>query len=163
MQPPSVEDIAREMQVDRRGGFVKYQDKVFTAEWGDKIKHTGDIRYFGRAYYDGVPIFTHDAVVTTGEFSDPDIVEVTPIKDGSMYWYANKQPEGSLVVLHFIPEDFSVFEDLKLIREGDRIEFSGREETDSTVESSDGSYIKLMHANHKYLLVSEVRRLTGSD
>jgi len=163
MQPPSVEGIAREMQVDRRAGEIKYRDTVFTAQWGEELKHTGDIRYFGRAYYEGVPVFTHDAVVTTGEFSDPDIVEVTPIKDGSMYWQANKQPEGTLVVLHFIPENFTAFEDLQLIREGERIEFTGREETDSSVESSTGTYVKLLHTNHKYLLVSKVRRISGAN
>lgn len=159
MQPPSVEGIVREMQIDRQGGEIKYHDVVYSAQWGEEVNHTGDIRYFGRAYYEGVPIFTHDAIVTTGEFSDPDIVEVTPIKDGSMYWTARKQPQGTLIVLHFIPENFSVFESLHSIREGDRVEFIGREETDSSVEASDGDFVKLLHTNHRYLLVSRVRHV----
>ncbi len=156
---PSAHSIAQEMQVDAENGTIKYKDITYTAEWGDQKIYVGDIRYIGRAEDKNALYITNDAIVTTGEFSDPSIVSVTPIVHGNMYWRAQKQPKGSLVVLHFIPENLLVYEDLARIEKGQRAEFTGREEIDSRIISSNGGYIALGHSNHKFFLLENVRQI----
>ena len=157
--PPAAEKITRKTTIDTDNGSIVYDGTVYSAEWGDEVSHTGDIRFIARAYHELLPVITYEAIVTNGEFSDPAIVEVTPIKNGSMRWRSQKQPEGSLIVLHFIAEDLGVFHDIKNIRAGDKVEFIGREEIDNTITASNGGYVKLNHNNHRYLLVSKVNRL----
>ena len=156
---PSADSVVKKMHVDIENMTIEYGGVTYSAEWGGETSHAGDIRYIGRAYDKNAPYITNDAVVTTGEFSDPSIVHITPIRKGSMSWRAQKQPKGTLVVLHFIPASLTVYNDLKQIEEGDTVEFIGREEVNSRIEGSDGSFIGLTHSNHKFLLLDEVYQL----
>ena len=156
---PSVDSIAREMRVDIEQGEIEYKGITYAAEWGEQKIQVGDIRYIGRAYDKYAPYITNDAIVTTGEFSDPSIVKVSPIRNGNMSWRSQKQPKGSLIVLHFIPANLIVCKDLKRIKEGQRAEFIGREEIDSKIKGSDDSFIALGHSNHKFFVLEEVRQI----
>ena len=153
---PSADSIVEKMHVDIENMTIDYGDVTYSAEWGHVTSHIGDIRYIGRAYDKNAPYITNDAVVTTGEFSDPSIVRISPMRKGSMTWRAQKQPKGTLVVLHFIPASLDVYNDLKEIQEEDEVEFIGREEVNSRIEGSDGSFVGLSHSNHKFLLLEEV-------
>ena len=51
----------------------------------------------------------------------------------------------------------SCLDNLKQIEKGQRVEFLGREEVDSRIEASDGSFVALGHSNHKFLLLQDVR------
>ena len=158
-KPPSAHSVAQKMVVNTENGIIEYKDITYTAEWGDQKVYVGDIRYIGRAYDKYAPYITNDAIVTTGEFSDPSIVSVTPIRHGNMYWRAQKQPKGTLIVLHFIPENLTVYKDLARIKKGQRIEFTGREEVDSKIINSKGGYIALGHSNHRFFLLEKVRQI----
>jgi len=159
LKAPSAGSIVQGMSIDMENGEIEYKDVIYTAEWGDQKIHVGDIRYIGRAYDKYAPYITNDAIVTTGEFSDPSIVEVTPIRNGNMSWRAQKNPKGSLIVLHFIPANLLVYKDLSRIKKGQKAEFTGREEIDSKIESSNGRYIALGHSNHRFFLLEEVRQI----
>ena len=154
---PSADSIAREMIVDM--DKIEYKGIIYSATWGNKTSHAGDIRYIGRAYDKYAPFITNDAIVTTGEFSDPSIVEIPPLRHGSTYWRAEKQPKGTLIVLHFIPANPAVYFNLKKIKKEQRVEFIGREEVDSKIEGSDGGFIALGHTNHKFFLLGDVRQI----
>ncbi len=157
-KPPSADSIAREMIVDMENMKIEYKGIIYSAAWGNKTSHTGDIRYIGRAYDKYAPFITNDAVVTTGEFSDPSIVKIPPLRHGSTYWRAEKQPKGTLIALHFIPANMAVYLNLKQIKKEQRVEFIGREEIDSKIESSEGRFIALGHNNHKFFLLEDVRK-----
>ncbi len=154
---PSADSIVREMRVDIQNGKIDYQGVTYSAQWSDEIVYLEDIRYIGRAYDKYAPYITNDAIVTTEEFSDPSIVKVTPITNGNMSWRSDKHPKGTLVVLHFIPADKVAHNKLKHIKNGQRVELIGREETDSKIEGSDGSFTALGHSNHKFFLLEDVR------
>jgi hypothetical protein len=159
LRPPSASSIASRMTVDIEAGSIVLDEVTYTAQWSDVQTYSGDIRYIGRAYMKHSAYFTNDAIVTTGEYSDPEIVTVTPIRKGNMSWRSpHKKPVGTLVVLHFIPADISVFEDLQKVREGDLVAFTGREELDSKIEGDDGSYVGLAHNNHKFIVLEKVTR-----
>lgn len=156
---PSTDSIVQAMNVDIENGKIEYKGVTYTAQWGDQKVHLGDIRYIGRAYDRYAPYIINDAIVTTGEFSDPSIVEVTPVRNGNMYWRSRKQPTGSLIVLHFIPADPMVYKDLKRIKEGQRVEFIGREEVDSKITDAQGGYTALGHSNHRFFILEKVRQM----
>lgn len=158
LRPPSASSIASRMTVDIDSGAIVLDEVTYTAQWSDVQTYSGDIRYFGRAYMKHSAYFTNDAIVTTGEYSDPEIVSVTPIRKGNMSWRSPKQPVGTLVVLHFIPADIFVFEELQKVREGDLVTFTGREELDSKIEGDDGSYVGLAHKNHKFIMLEKLVR-----
>lgn len=153
---PSTDSIVKNMTVDKTNGSISYKKVVYNADWGGLKTYKGDIRYIGRAYDSAAPIITHDAVITTGDFSDPSLVYVSKITNGRMYWRAEKQPQGTLIVLHFIPANKSVHDKLKRLKTGDKVSLFGREEIDSRITSSDNNLVGLGHDNHKFFLLEKV-------
>ena len=156
MRPPSAAKIIRGMEVSIPAGTIEYADVRYTATWSDSIVRSGDIRYLSRAYTKSVPMVIYDVVLTSGEFSDPSIVEIESTGGGNFYWRAGKQPQGTLVVLHVIPENEVVLRSLEAVDEGSRIEIVGRDEVDGSIEGADGSFLRLRHGNHKFVLASRV-------
>jgi hypothetical protein len=154
---PSAASIAEEMKVDIIKGTISYDGITYAAQWDEQVVYSGDIRDIGRAYDKYAPYITNDAVVTTGEFSDPSIVSVSPIRNGNMSWFSKKEPEGSLIVLHFIPVNFLVYEKLARIQTGQKVELVGREEIDSKIEGPDGRTVSLGHSNHKFFVLERIR------
>ncbi|MFH1836910.1 MAG: hypothetical protein ABH862_02175 [Candidatus Omnitrophota bacterium] len=156
---PSTDSIVRNMSIDETKGTIECKGTVYDAGWAYAKVYKGDIRYVGRAYHKDAPYITYDAIVTTGDFSDPSLVRVTPIRNGNMSWSASKKPDGTLIVLHFIPANKTVNDDLKRLKTGDKVELAGREESDSKITASDGNFVGLGHDNHKFFLLKSVRRI----
>jgi hypothetical protein len=153
---PSTDAIFSDMKIDPAKGIFEYKNIKYTAEWGNRKIYAGDIRYIGRAYDKFAPYITYEAVLTTGEFSDPSIVEVTPIRNGCMSWRSEKQPKGTLIVLHFIPADIEAHFGLKNLEQWQTVRLTGREELDSRITGSDETLVGLGHGNHKFFLVENV-------
>lgn len=157
---PSPIEIIKATRYDLESGEVYWNGKKIYAEWGGEKTRSGDLRYFGRAYDENVPFMTHDTVLTTGEFSDAEKVFVSPIESGNMYWKPIvKSPEGTLIVLHLFPDSISVASELSKLKEGDKVEFVGRDEEDSSIDDERGMIIGLRHDNHRFFLVEEVNKL----
>ncbi|MDH3253363.1 MAG: hypothetical protein OEM62_00055 [Acidobacteriota bacterium] len=156
MRPPSAAKIVRGMEVSIPAGTIEYADVRYAATWSDSIVRSGDIRYLSRAYTKSVPMVIYDAVLTSGEFSDSSIVEIESTGGGNFYWRSKKQPQGTLVALHIIPENEIVLRSLASVDEGDRIEIVGRDEINGKIEGADGSFLRLAHDNHKFVLASRV-------
>jgi len=151
------------MQLDLEAGRIDYAGITYEALWTEEtIRFEGDLRYAGRAYSRELPMVTHDAVLTTGDFSDPKLVKVSPLKKGSGTWRSKSSskgtPKGTLVALHFIPSDLGIHGQLTRLREGDSVEIEGRVETDSRVDASNGGFWRLNHSNHKLVLVTAVKK-----
>lgn len=159
---PSADSIARTMRIDIQNGTIDYKGVKYSAQWSkERVHYLGDVRYIGRAYNQYVPCITNDAIVTTGEFSDPSITGEVQLVNGSLKWARrgwDKYPQGTLVVLHFIPADVLVYNNLKRIKKGQRVEFIGREETDSKIYAFHGGGNVLIHDNHRFFLLEDVRQ-----
>lgn len=154
---PSARSVVANTRLAVEQGVVEYKGRSYAAEWGEPVIHQGDLRRIERARYRFAPFFTHHAVVTTGDFSDPERVTVSPFRGGSIIWSAAAPPRGTLVVLHFIPLDASVLAALTRLDDGDCARFSGREETDGEIRADDGAFSRLNSANHRYVLLDGVR------
>lgn len=159
-QPPSRIDVVRETRIAPNEGQIDCKEVQYSATWGDRIVYSGDVRHISEANFDQLPMVTHDVLLTTGQFSDPEIVKVDPVRDGHTRWRARGKPDGTLMMLHLIPENEAVFQKLKRIDRWDGLEFSGREEDDHSIEGSDGSHFRVNRSlNHLIFLLSDVRPL----
>lgn len=156
---PSASSIVSETTLSPDEGWLEYREARFEAEWGPRITREGRTRFFERAKYKSAPFFTHHTVLTTGEFSDPELVSIRKTGGGSFSWAAPRKPKGTLVVLHMVPLDEDVLDQLQAIDDGDRVELVGREEVDGGVTGSDGSGMRLGSRNHKLFLVERATPL----
>lgn len=154
---PSAKTIVAGTRIESDQGFLEYRGRRWAAEWGEPVVHQGDLRRIERARYKFAPFLTHHAVVTTGDYSDPERVTVSPFRGGSIMWSASTRPEGSLIVLHFLPADGSILGELARLGNGDCARFSVREEIDGHIEGEDGAHARLNSANHRYVLLEGVR------
>lgn len=159
-QPPSQKSIVRNTTTDPVYGFIKHDDVVYIATWDEETSYSGDVRHIGKAFYNRMPIFTHDVILTTGEFSDPERVKIDPVKKGQTRWRARKKPQGTLTMLHIIPENVEVLAQLEDITLWDKVELIGREEEDHFIQRSDGRQLKVNQAHgHVLFLLMDVKRL----
>jgi hypothetical protein len=74
-----------------------------------------------------VPFMTHDILITSGEFTDPEHV-VTLVKDHIfffMYW--GQRPDGDAYPLHVYPATREILDALQQIKSGDVVRVTGRE------------------------------------
>ncbi len=153
---PSASSIVGDTLISVEEGWLDYKDTRLDADWGPLETRVGNARLFERAKYKSAPYFTHHVVLTTGQFSDSEFVSIRHNGGGNFIWSAPKKPEGSIIVLHMIPLDTDVLDQLEAIDDGDLVEIVGRDEVDSKIAGDDGSWIQLNHSNHKYLLVEQV-------
>lgn len=158
MRPPSAGKIARGLEVDLDAGTMRYDGFSYSAQWGERTIWTGDVRHVTRAHASRIPVVLFHLVLTSGEFSRPEIVTVDHTGGGSYVWRADRHPEGSLVVLHLVPESQLAYRTMRSLEVGERVEIVGREETRGSIEREDGAYLRLGHDNHRFVLVSRVER-----
>jgi len=150
---PSPMKIAENMEV---GELIRYEGKEYESDWGEeREKIEGYLRQKDRHYQRSIPIVTYDLIVTSGEFSDPDIVKIKNKGNGNYYWHAKKQPEGTLVVYHSVPSSLEAQYELDRIEEGADVNLIGKISQDGKISSESGDYLKLRHDNHKFILVEE--------
>ena len=151
---PSASDIARDMVV---GDTITYQGQEYRSDWkADADDITGYVRRMDRHFDKNMPIVTYDLILTSGEFNDPDVVSIENKGNGNYYWRAHKKPSGSLVVYHTIPASLEVQEKLDELKQGATISMVGRVSQDNEIQSDTGAFAKLMHRNHKFVLVEDV-------
>ncbi len=158
---PRVSKIVADTSISVEDGWIDYRDVRYQAEWGPEEARAGNARLFERAKYKSAPFFTHHTVLTTGEFSDSELVTIRHTGGGNFTWAAPRKPEGTLVVLHIVPLDEDVLDQLGTIDDGDLVELTGRVEIDGKVSGSDGSWLRLGHSNHKYFLVERATALAN--
>ncbi len=89
---------------------------------------SGLIRHVNTDYDPYFPILTHDILVTTGDFADPERVS-TRVSDHHFYWYAlnDQEPAGSLNLLHIVTTDPDIYDQLMALHPGDTVTITGRE------------------------------------
>jgi len=153
---PATLDIASGMEV---GESIQFQGNTFQSDWSanpDIIE--AYVRRIDRHYDENHPIITHDFVLTTGDYNDPNIVSLKHRGGGNYYfsWKTRETPKGSLIVYHLIPASAYVQGQINNIKTGDTIKLSGKISQDSKITSSTGAFLKLMHDNHKFILVDDV-------
>ena len=76
------------------------------------------------------PLITHDILVTTGDYADPKLVNtsVNILLHRFTWWsLSSRQPGGTINLLHTVPLNQAVYQQLLKIRSGDLVVIAGRE------------------------------------
>jgi len=79
----------------------------FNSEWGKSESIVGYLRRIDRHYDENIPIITYDLVITTEDFSNPDIVSVRNKGSGNYSWSSKTKPKGTILFYHTIPNSIS--------------------------------------------------------
>ncbi|PIU61201.1 MAG: hypothetical protein COS85_21640 [Armatimonadetes bacterium CG07_land_8_20_14_0_80_59_28] len=88
----------------------------------------GKVRFAAPIRERNLDIVTHDILVTSGQYADPEMVSTSV--SGHIYtWRSGKtsEPSGAINLLHTVPASKGVYESLCKIRDGDKVTISGWE------------------------------------
>jgi hypothetical protein len=96
-------------------------------EYTTNSTFTGVVRHTSRWREADVPFMSHDILVTTGEFADPDLVR-TSVSNHHFLWRSqNQKPDGTINLLHIFPANEEIFNQLLDIETWDTVTITGRE------------------------------------
>jgi len=91
-------------------------------------KFIGIVRHISPIRIHEFRILTHDILVTTADFSNPDIVD-TNVIDHKFFWKSNQttSPNGSINLIHAFPANKEIYQELLSIQNWDTVKITGRE------------------------------------
>lgn len=150
---PSASSIVEKMGF---GEQLTYEGEAYHSEWGESESIVGYVRRVDRHYDKLIPIITYDLVITSEDFSNPDIVEVRHKGGGNYYWSSKVKPKGSIIFYHTVPSSVLSQDKLDFLREGDTVNILARVSKNSELKNESGAFFKLMHSNHKIILVEDI-------
>ena len=151
---PSTDSIVENM---RFGSTPEYKGVKYHTVWSDPELIRGYIRRMDRHYDRSIPILTWNLVLATGEYRDPDIVEVDYRGGGNYFWRSQKRPKGSIIFYHTIPGNKMIQAQLDALLPDQEVELRVKVSTTSEIRGDNDAFVKLMHGNHKFILVEAVK------
>ncbi len=114
-------------------GFYNIQD---TSQDSWKIEYdftrdstfSGLVRHVSPIRLSQFPMLTHDILVTSGDFADSSLV-TTDVSNHHFSWFSpNKStPKGTINLLHTVPLNLTIYQQLLQIQDGTHVQISGRE------------------------------------
>ena len=113
-------DFRRISQVDGSYLTVTYennQDSFFTG----LIRHISPIRL------GDYPVLTHDILVTSGDFADPGKVNTSVFNHHFSWTSADVHPDGTINLLHAVPVNEGLYQQLLSLQNGQTVRIKGRE------------------------------------
>jgi len=114
--------------------FSSVKDKAdnrswkITYEFFNDSNFTGVVRHVSHWREDSLPFATHDVLVTTGDYADPKKVN-TSVDNHHFYytWPGGYDLKGSIHLLHIVPLNENIYQQLLNIHEWDKVTIIGRE------------------------------------
>ena len=136
--PPNSDKIIQEMVVS--ADSINYDGIDYKLEWGEEAKeYSGDVRAIHEVYNKFAPFNTHQVLITTGDFSDPNKVR---IEEQQVEVTLKGDLDGDVTIFHLVPQGFAGLQRLRQLKVGQKITINGKEEKDGEVKASDGGYIR---------------------
>lgn len=91
-------------------------------------KYIGTVRHAAPIRINEFRILTHNILVTTADFANPDIVN-TSVIDNKFFWKSTStdSPTGSINLIHAIPSTKAIYQELLKIQLWDIVKITGRE------------------------------------
>ncbi|HLB45921.1 MAG TPA: hypothetical protein VJL59_02740 [Anaerolineales bacterium] len=113
-----------------------------TYEYFADSPFSGVVRHVAHWREDGIPFATHDVLVTTEDFANPDRVDTSVHNHRFEYRYAqDPAPKGRINLLHIVPLNEDIYKQLLGLREWDNVTITGREILKIDMFNPDGEYI----------------------
>jgi len=88
----------------------------------------GLVRFIAPINESRFPVLSHDILITTGDYANPEKVK-TSVSNHHYSWKSNSAsaPVGSINLLHTVPMNQQIYDQLISIRKGDQVTIQGRE------------------------------------
>ena len=128
-------------------------------------KYIGTVRHVSPIRINEFKILTHDILVTTGDFSNPDVVE-TNVIDHKFFVKSpdTKSPTGTIHLIHAVPANKGIYQQLLLITNRDIVKLTGREIYTVKAYEMDETFLGTwMDIGCNTLLVETVSVLKATD
>jgi hypothetical protein len=117
---------------DGRSWAITYEN------FGDTT-FTGTVRHVSHWREDTIPFATHDILVTTDDFANPDVVTTDVSNHRFYYTYPpDVQLNGHINLLHIVPLNEDIYKQLLSVRDWATVTISGREILKIDMFNSDG-------------------------
>jgi hypothetical protein len=116
--------------------------------WEVQFEGTGESKYIGTVRYAApirikeFSILTHDILVTTADFANPDIVD-TSVVDHKFFWKSTEisAPTGTINLIHAIPANKDLYQTMLEIQKWDTVKITGREIYSIKAYQKDGTFL----------------------
>jgi len=128
-------------------------------------KFIGIVRHVSPIRINEFRILTHDILVTTADFSNPDIVD-TNVVDHKFFWKSTQvsAPNGSINLIHAFPANTEIYQELLKIQNWDTVKITGREIYTVKAYQSDDAFLGTWKdAGCNTLLVESVSIVQNSE
>ena len=105
-------------------------------------KYIGTVRHVSPIRIKEFKILTHDVLVTTADFANPEIVD-TNVIDHKFFWKSinTDSPTGSINLIHAIPANKEIYQTMLNIQNWDIVKLTGREVYTLKAYQPDGTFI----------------------
>jgi hypothetical protein len=139
--------------------------------WEVQFEGIGESKYIGIVRHAApirVPefrILTHNILVTTADFSNPELVE-TNVIDNKFFWSSPtlNSPTGSINLIHAIPANKTIYQEMLKIQKWDTVKITGREIYTVKAYGTDSTFLGTWQdAGCNTLLVESVSILKPSS
>lgn len=158
MRAPDPETVWRQSTFSQDFTRIESQGESYSASWEEDLSaFEGELQQMVPEALKYAPFISHHLVLTDGDYSDPDKVEIRPLKKGKTSWRAKQQPRGRFLVLHLLPADAEVLRRINAIAPGQRAIWSGQRLVKGRLENSKGGYFQVNNTNHIVLLLRDVQ------
>jgi len=128
-------------------------------------KFIGTVRHISPIRIEEFRILTHDILVTTADFSNPDIVD-TSVIDHKFFWKSTQasSPNGSINLIHAFPANKDIYQELLKIQNWDTVKITGREIYTVKAYQSDETFLgNWQDAGCNTLLIESVSIIKNSE
>jgi hypothetical protein len=103
---------------------------------------TGIVRHVSHWREYDIPFATHDVLVTSGDFADPDRVHTDVAGHRFSYsWPSGPAPQGKINLLHIVPFSEDIYRQLLGLRDRDAVTIYGREILKIDMLAADGAFL----------------------
>jgi len=100
---------------------IKYETKKTSS-------FKGKVRYISTIRSTHFPLLTHDVLVTTGDYANPDLV-ATSVLNHKFIWKSltHNYPKGTINLLHIVPKNKEIYDQLIDLTDDEQVIISGIE------------------------------------
>ena len=114
-------DYSRVQRTDGAYWTISYE-KTETSVFSGLVRHASSDQE------GNYPLLTHDILITSGDFANPDLVH-TSVADHHFTWTSARANnlQGTINLLHTVPLNDAIFQQLSKVAEGQQVTISGIE------------------------------------
>jgi hypothetical protein len=153
--PPDPMDIVVQISEGPDGELV-WQGETYRGEFSFDEEVDGTVNQLVRSHFPEMPFITHEIVLASGDYLDPDMVQITELKDHEVMARSKvTNPDGELVLVYAIPADARALTDLMKVRKDQYVVVVG-DVVQNTLQDPMGSVSLQSLGNAKVVRVREV-------